>query len=245
VSAVIFRPANALEESLLAALRAHDRDALLGAIASGELLLPAPEAPPRGERLVVAGEGAELPLAFLEHEGTRYVAAFTSPAQFLRFLPNGSAYIRLRGAALAAVAPPEHALVLNPGGDIGVTLTPDEIAALRTASRGLSRGFAIGEPKQEAAELLDALTAFAEETPAVVAAYRALLVHAPDGTEELAVGFELGEGADESAVLAGAAERARAVGNETVGYVALVDGRPTEPVGTFLHERTTPFYKRR
>jgi hypothetical protein len=240
----LFLPSNELEESLLAAFRARDRDALLGALAGGELFLPAPEAPAGGERLVLAGEGAELPLPFVEHDGTRYLAAFSSAEQVLRFAPAGSAYVRLRGASLAAVAPPKTPLVLNPGGEIGVTLTADEVSKLRSATAVRSRGFAIGEPKEEPVELLDALSRFADESGGVVAAYRALLVHHPDATEEFAVGFELRDGVDAPALLAGAAECARAVGFENVGFVVLGDGRPAGRVDAFLVEHTRPFYTR-
>jgi hypothetical protein len=242
VNATLFRPANALEESLLAGMRASDRAALLGALAQGDLLLPAPEAPSGGERLVIAGDGAELPLAFLEHEGTRYLVAFTSPAQLLRFIPEGSAYVRIRGVSLAKVAPPETPLVLNPGGEIGLTLSPDEVASLVTATAPSSRGFALGEPKDEPTGLLEAIATYARETPAVLAAYRALLVHAPDARQELAIGLELRDGADEAAMLAGAADRARSAGYEDVGFVALVRGRALDRVGSFLIERTKPFY---
>jgi hypothetical protein len=236
----LFRPANPLEDALAASVRAGSPEALLPVLAGSDVFLPAPEAPER-EVERVARPGDELPVPFLEHEGRRYVPVFTSSEQLLRFAPAGGPYLRLPGRALAALCPPGCPVVVNPGGELGCVLEPEDVARLAEAPAA-DDSLAVGEPQEEPVELLAALRGFGERTPGVEALYRAVVKRA-GAAPELLVGLVLQEGADERAIVTGAAEVAGAAGFDSLALLPL-RGAGDEPLARFLLERTTPFYCR-
>lgn len=237
----LFRPENELEEALLAAARDGDRTGLLAALAVGELYLPAAGRPHEGA--VALDPGGELELPFLEHGGVRYVPAFTSPNELLRFLPAGTGYLRIEGRLLAAAWPEGVPLVLNPGGRLGVSIPAEEVARLRTLPAGPPEPWLlVGEPEEEPVELLAAIRAFAEHEPAVRAAHRALVLRRGASRAEPVVGLELEDGADVERLLEAAAAAARAAG---VGAIALQPlGQADDAVSRFLLGRTEAFYLR-
>jgi hypothetical protein len=240
---VLFRPENELEEALLAAVRDGDRTGLLAALAVGELYLPAAGRPQEGAVAVEAGDELELP--FLEQEGVRYVPAFTSPTELLRFLPGGTGYLRIQGRLLAGAWPEGTPLALNPGGTLGVVIPAESVAGLRTGSlRPPEPWLLVGEPAEEPVELLSAMRAFAEEQPAVRAAYRGLVLRRGASGAEPVIGLELEDGADVEQVLAAAAFAAHEAGVGPIALQPLGQG-PDDSVGRFLRSRTEPFYVRR
>jgi SseB protein N-terminal domain/SseB protein C-terminal domain len=226
----LFRPENELEEALAASAREHDVAPLLSALAEADVFLPAPEQVPDAS--------GNLQLPTIEHEGTTYVPVFTSAAQLARSAPDGTRFVRIAGRALATFWPPECSLVLNPGGDLGAVLSPEQVAEVLEAPPP-DRALAIGEPREEPEELLEAIRRFAEGRPEIEAAYRGLLVRR-GGVPENVVGLELTSGADETAVMA---EAARAAGVESVALVPLRRDGPQSDVTRFLLERTEPFYR--
>src|SRR5919197_6164728 len=95
-----FRPENELEDALVTALQDEGPDAFLAALAEAEVYLPAPGPAPEAEKLVTAEAGDEIPLPLLEQGGERFVPVFSSPRQLLRYVPEGTPYLRLQGRAL-------------------------------------------------------------------------------------------------------------------------------------------------
>jgi SseB protein N-terminal domain/SseB protein C-terminal domain len=227
----LFRPENELEEALAASAREHDLAPLLGALAEAEVFLPTPEQVPDAS--------GNLPLPTFEREGKTYVPVFTSAAQLARFAPDGTPFVRISGRALATFWPAECSLVFNPGGDLGAVLTPEQVAQVLEAPPP-DRALAIGEPREEPEELLEAIRRFAEGRPEIEAAYRGLLVRR-GGVPEIVVGLELAPGADETAVIA---EAARAAGVESVALVPLRRDAAQSDVARYLLEKTEPFYRR-
>jgi hypothetical protein len=247
----LFRPENELEEVLLDAARSGELEELLGVVARSELYLPTPAPGPAEERRVEAKAGDELPLPLLELDGVQYVAVYTSQTQLARVPAAGTGYIRIAGAALAAVLPPELALVLNPGADLGITIAADQLARLRERVADDEpepdpdeQGFLVGEPREEPVELLAAMRLFVEQTDTVEAAYRGLLLRRRGGTPEPVIGLELAGTADEAAVVEAAAHAAREAGIDALALVPIRRGSDSGPVARFLVERTEPFYVR-
>ena len=236
----LFHAENEVERALLAAVRG-ERERLFAALAESELLLPAPAAPEEARR-VVARSGDEVPLPFLERDGVRYVPAFTSETRFREFSPAGGPYMRIRGRVLASIWPEACSLALNPGGAVGLALEPDEVARLREPEPRREERFALGEPREEPVEILDAMRAFAEGTPAVEALYRCVLLRPPSRRPQLVIGLELAGGAVD-ALLAGASRAAREAGADALSFLLIGRGEPNV-VEQFLLERTTPFWVR-
>jgi hypothetical protein len=239
-----FRPENELEDALLSALQEEQADVFLAVLAEAEVYLPAPGPAPDAEQLVTAKEGDEIPLPVLEHGGERFVPVFTSPTQLLRYLPEGTPYLRLQGRALAAIWPADCRLALNPRGELGLILSPEQVASVKDTPAPQTSGFLIGNPKEEPTELLAAMREFAEARPQIRAAYRGLLVRRPGAPPELVIGLELDAPADAAAIVDAAAEAARAAGVERLALVPLTPGADAGPVGRFLLEQTEPFYAR-
>jgi hypothetical protein len=245
----LFQPQNELEEVLLDAARTGDVVELLGVMGRSDLYVPTPTAGPAEEQRVEARAGDELPLPLLERAGVQYVVAYTSEAQLAAVPAAGTGYMRIGGAALAAVVPPELALVLNPGGDLGITIRPEQLAELRERSVEPEpdpdeQGFLVGEPREEPVELLAVMRDFAERTDSVAAAYRGLLLRRRGGIPEPVIGLELAGGGDEAAVIEAAAHAAREAGIDSLALVPIRRSGDEGPVVRFLLERTEPFFVR-
>lgn len=232
MSTPLFRPENEVEEALLAAVRDGDRPGLIAALAHAEVYVPAEQA------------GEEVRLATIEQDGTSYVPVFTSLAQLRRVAPDGTGFLCVEGRGLSAVSPRGLSVVVNPGGELGVVLSPDEVEALETAPAAPEPWQLVGEPAQEPEELLSALRSLAEREPSVRAAYRGLLLRRGAATSELVIGLELADGADAHAILDDAAAAARSAGVESLALVIVGRDEPSDPVGRFLVTRTEPFYAR-
>jgi SseB protein C-terminal domain/SseB protein N-terminal domain len=231
VSAV-FRPANALEDALLAARETDDLALLLRALADADVYLPA--------------DGDEPSLPVLRIGGRPFAPVFTSLTQLARFRPEGGGYVKLAGRALPAIWPDGMGLALNPGGDFGLPLGPEVVARLQAAPPAAAEdgGFLLGVPKEEPAVLLAAIGGFCLARPEVRAAYRALLVRRRGAPPEPVVGLELVPEADAQAVVEAAAEAARAAGVDRLALLPLGPRGADDPVARFLVEKTKPFYER-
>jgi hypothetical protein len=246
MSSSTFRPENALEEALLRAYQADDLQALLPALTIADVYLPADDAP-ETDREVLAEAGDQIPLPVIDGpDGGRYVPVFSSLAQLAHVRPAGGGYRRLRGRSLAAIVPPDLGVALNPGGALGLPLSPDQVAQLANAPAvdGGETQFLLGEPREEPSELLDTMRRFAEERQDVRAAYRALLVRAPGAEPEHVIGLELAAGVDPQPVIDAAADAARAAGVDLLGLLPLQAGVDAGQVGRFMLTQTQPFWRR-
>ncbi len=121
-----FEPDNVLEEAMLAALGDPGRmNAFLDHLSAGALLLP-----------VAGGEateaGGRVLLKRIEYEGRRGVPAFTSLTQLRRAGYRGGRCVRMTGAALAPLWD-DSALLLNPGGELGIALDASTVRSLGEA----------------------------------------------------------------------------------------------------------------
>lgn len=239
-----FRPENELEDALVTSLQDATPDAFLAALADADVYLPAPEATPGEERQVTARAGDEIPLPLLEQGGERFIPVFSSQTQLLRYLPEGTPYLRLQGRALASIWPSDCRLALNPRGELGIILSPEQVAAVKDAPEHGTPGFLIGEPKEEPHELLEAMRRFAAARPQIRAAYRGLIVRRPSARKETVIGLELDPGADAPLIVDAAAEAARAAGMERLALVPIQPGVDAGRVGRFLVDETEPFYTR-
>jgi hypothetical protein len=165
--------------------------------------------------------------------------AASSLEQLARLRPGGGDYVALTGRALAVGRP--GALVLNPGSDLALALTAEQVERLRDLPPGGESELLVGEPREEPTEVLAALRRFAAARDDVRAAYRALLVRRPGSDAEPVVGLELVDGADTASVIEAAAEAARDAGIDRLALVPVGDGGP---VARFLLEQTQPFWRR-
>lgn len=165
--------------------------------------------------------------------------AASSLEQLARLLPEGGDYVGLSGRALAVGRP--GPLVLNPGSDLAVALTGEQVERLRDVPPGGESELLVGEPREEPTAVLDAIRRFAATRADVRAAYRGLLVRRPGSETEPVVGLEVDDGADAAAVIDAAAEAARDAGIDRLALVPVGEGGP---VARFLVEQTQPFWRR-
>lgn len=179
----------------------------------------------------------------LERDGRRYVPVFTSPIHLLRFAPDGGPYLRLPGWVLGSLCPENAAVVVNPGGELGCVVAPEDVARLADAHPPELAEPSISEPAEQPVELLSALRALAERTPQIEALYLAELAH-PGAGKELLVGLALVEGSAEQAIVEQAAEAARGAGLNALALLPLGPGTEADPFARFLLDRTKPFFQR-
>ncbi len=228
-----FQPSNALEATLLAASRGEDAEPFLDRLASDPLFVPAQGDPTAdGDRELEPGEQVALPV--FEHEGRRFVPAFTSLEQLERGAPRAGRYLRASGADLASIWPAGHDLALNPGGDLGVALPEEDVRALDPEG-----DLTIGAPAEEPEELWERLRAWAAGEPAVLVAHRAVVLPAGERDPRLVVGLELERDADAGRVLQAGADAL-----DRVAAFTLVDPRAEDPLGAWMLEHARPLYVR-
>lgn len=241
-----FVPQNPLEESLAAALSDPSvGGAFFEALASAEVLIPAPGPAPAEDRLTSAPPGSEIALPVMQDQGRQIVPAFSSMEQLLRFVPEGGGYVRIAVRDLVKLWRDDLWLGLNPRGP-GVLLGPADVRRLGGEVVPGPSGdgeYLLGEPTEEPAALLDAVRAYAERSGTIAAAYRALMVGKEAGARpRIVIGLDLVHGADRDAVFAQVGEAARETGIDGVALVSVgLHGPGT--VARYLVQNTTAFYR--
>ncbi len=132
MSAQGFRPENELEAAMQAAARdEHRAGDFYRSLYASELYVPSPGPAPPSDRWARAGEGEEIELPVVtDRDGRSYVPVFTSMTQLLKYVPEGAGYMRMKGQALVSIWPEDCWMALNPKGDLGVALPPEQVRAL-------------------------------------------------------------------------------------------------------------------
>jgi hypothetical protein len=233
-------PANPLEQAMLEASRGGDPDPLFALLASAELYVPAPgQAPQEGAQELAPGDHVALPV--FEHQGERFVPAFTSLEALQVGAPDIERYVRATAADLARMWPGGHHLALNPGAGLSVAIAEDDVRALGGAQRiPAGAELTLGAPAAEPEELWERLRAWAATTPEVRAAHRALvLVHDTDADPQLVVALDLEPDADPGRILNAGAE---ALGGEAA--FTLLDPGGDDPLSGWMLEQGHPLYVR-
>ena len=242
-----FVPQNPLEEALAAAISDPSwRPAFVQALAAAELLIPAPGPAPAEDRLMSAPPGSEIDLPIVQDQGRQIVPAFTSMAQLLRFVAEGSGYVQIAVRDLVKVWREDLWLGLNPRGP-GVLLAPPDVRALGGPVAPAPSGegeYVLGEPSEEPDALLDAVRAYAERSGNIATAYRALMVAKEEGAKpRIVIGLDLVHGADRDTVFAQVGEAARETGTDGFALVPVALHGPGT-VARYLVQNTKPFYRR-
>lgn len=241
-----FRPENALEEEMLYAFESHDERMLHATLAIADVYLPSSDGPGVAEEHI-AREGDEFPLPTVEGpDGVTYIAAYSSLAQLAR-AEGPIGYRRMRCRDLARIAPGELGLAVNPAGELGFPLTPEQLASLveLPPPDDGEMGYLLGEPKDEPTELLDTMRRFADSRDDVLALYRALLVRSPGAVPEHLVGVEVAARTDAQAVIDAAFQACRESGIDRAGFIPIQPGVDSGSVGRFMLRQTKPFWTAR
>jgi hypothetical protein len=241
-------PQNLLEEAMVVASRDPDATpSFLRALADAEVFVPQ-DRPPETREPGTAGPGDEIELPLLTHEGRRIVPVFSSMDQLLRYVGPGTSFIRLRGRDLASLWPEDAWLALNPQGELGTMLPPEQVRRLAgtAAPQEPPQGsdFVLGQPEEEPRGLLEVVELFSRRTPEVQAAYRGLLAF-PDGTRpaRIVIGLQVDDGADWVRIQTTLMEAGRESGVDSFALVPVRHGDPG-PVADYLLTKTEPFYRR-
>jgi len=149
------------------------------------VLVPVPGDPKEAAGMVSMSAGQPLDLPLWEEDGQEFVPAFTSEAQLLGALGQGSRFIALPLADLLDLLKGDREVRLDVArGD------PDP-----------GTGFAIGEPAEEPEDLLREIERFCSGNAAVLTAWRALVKLEGEAPQPL-IGLELSAQADPVAVMA-------------------------------------------
>lgn len=225
-----FDAQNALEEALIAAYYADEKEPLLAALAQHHVLLPR----------VAAETDESMTLPTMEHEGRSYVPVFTSQAQAERGAPEQAEWSQVVMGQLAAEWPAEIGVLLNPGGQLGATLDGADIRAL-APSEGLTipagSDLRVGVPAEEPEELRQAVDRWASERPDVVAVHRAL-VQIDRDQPKLFLGIEVAPGADAGDAVGSCSAHIRGVA------VMALEPDADDPVTNFMRGRDDPLFRR-
>ena len=227
-----FAPANPLEEVLLAASRGDAEPvAFLDALRDSAIVVPCEQ----------TGTPDEVEFPVIEHQGRPYVPLYTSQTQADTGAPEQDGWLKLTGAELAKMLTDDATgLAVNPGGDLGVAIPPDAVAALKGATQErfpAGSRVRVGLPAAEPPELRQAIGQWAATRPEVLAVHHALIQGEDDPDPTLVLGLELAPGADPAGVV-------DAVVRNLPGIAAVVlDETTTDPVSTFMRERNDPLYR--
>lgn len=229
-----FVPGNPLEEVLLAASRAGAEPApLLDALRDSSVLIPAEQ----------TGGPEEFEFPIIEHEGGQYVPLYTSQEQAAKGAPEQDGWLQATGADLAKMlaSDPSTGIAVNPGGDLGVVLPPDTVAALRgPGEQRFPEGteVRVGLPANEPPELGEAVAAWATGRPEIVAVHRALVQAAAEANPTLVLGLELDPDADPTAAV-------EACVRNLPGVAAIVlTETEQDPIAQFMRDLDQPLYRR-
>lgn len=227
-----FHPENPLEEVLLAASRGGAEPAVfLDALRDSSIVVPCEQ----------TGTPDEVEFPLIEHQGRAYVPLYTSQAQAGKGAPEQEGWLKLTGAELAKMlTDDETGLAVNPGGELGVAIPPDAVAALKgPAQERFPAGsrVRVGLPAEEPPGLRDAIGHWAASRPEVLAVHHALIQGEDDADPTLVLGLELAPGADPAAVV-------DAVVRNLPGVAAVVlDDAAIDPVSAFMRDRDEPLYR--
>ncbi len=232
---------NQFEELMMAAKESRSkRVEFLRHLASSELYVPQTHSQGGGW---AARPGEEIELPIVEGPDGDVVPVFTSLAQMESFLPPGTDFVTVKGAALAEIWPPGAWMAINPKGSPGTALDAAAVKRmLDVAAAGEAEGFVVGEPKEEPAKLLDAVRSVAEAEPGIEAAYRALVSGPRTGGAKVVIGVELAPTADWETVQAKLEAATQDGGVALLGFVPVGEGGG--PIVRFMSEKTEPFFRR-
>lgn len=227
-----FAPDNPLEEVLLAASKDDAQPVVfLDALRDSSVIVPCEQ----------TGAADEVEFPVIEHQGRPYVPLYTSRAQATKGAPEQEGWLKLTGAELAKMLTDDATgLAVNPGGDLGVAIPADAVAALKGASQErfpAGSRVRVGLPASESPELRQAITAWASPHPEVLAVHHALIQGEDDPDPTLVLGLELAPGADPAAAVDAAVRNLPGVA------AVVLDETATDPVSGFMRERDEPLYR--
>lgn len=170
-----------------------------------------------------SGQTLELPL--WKQAGGDFVPAFTSEAQLLLAIPQGSRYVTLPVEDLEALIGDDTELLIDVG----------------DASPDPGGRFAIGEPAEEPVALLREVEAFCSGNAAVLTAWRAL-VKLEDEDPQPLIGLEVTEEADPAAVMPLVTARVEAAGLGPAIFIP-VFRHASDEFTEYLLSSTEPFWR--
>jgi hypothetical protein len=200
-----------------------------------------------------ADKNTSFEIRMLPIEGTAHAPLFTSAERLSAVAGQEAGYVSMKGRAALEMLRGGH-LVINPGSDYAIALTPTNIDSILTGSifqpqktRTAKAGTKIllGQPNDYPHHITEALSRLFARSSHVSAAY---LAHAimpdTDPAGHTLIGLELG-GGDYRAIVgeAGAVVREVCKPGEVVDFVQVTGN--DQSIGTFLKQQTTPFYRRK
>ncbi len=224
-----FTPENELEKAmLLAASDQSARPAFYRLLIDSELVV-----------LGELGEGMSLDTA--ENAGMKYHPVFTSMARLKALAVEQRPHFRMQGRLLFE-STRGASFVINPGSELGKTLTPEEISSFLDAHRPGRGDFVVTQPKVYPIRLVKALCVLFTSRQLIRAAHLAYV--ARDGIDREAhplIGLEA-EG-DAPRLAQEIIEIAGSVTGQPVDVVYLDTSAPLNPLQEHLLS-VPPFYRR-
>ena len=185
-------PVNEVEQALLQASTDPQRTGrLMAALRAGSLWVPLTDDP---------APDRQATLYSLDLDGVSHTVVFTSQEQLDKW-QSGTPHVVAPTEAFVGSLPESVGLAVNPGGDLGLPLSPGQTVDLRPFRHVVPAGtrIRVGEPAQEPDEVLAQVAYALGDVPEVRAARRAW-VQLGDEPPSLAVGLELAAGPAPAAV---------------------------------------------
>lgn len=254
MSSGIFKPANQLEEALVAACTEPSaRPEFYRLLLESDLFLLTPDAPEEsGKRTLKESEM----VSFVDFNGPNglFLPIFSSQERLqeaVNKMDRVYGFLVLRGKDLfPLLLQHSRPAVLNPGAAYGKELTPDEIRSLADGSvtnherRVIQKAtqVLIGQPAKHPAELVANLQKLFGKYPSVRAAYLGW-IHDPASEDppHLIVGIEC-EGEMQSITQAAGITSQGLLGSgEFVDFIRVEDGQGS--LDSYFKGQTKPFYK--
>lgn len=240
-------PENDLERAIEAAMEDPTKlpdfyNAYLAAQIYIPQLGPAPDGP---EQPIGEPPGGHVALPLMKAGDEIVVPIFSSMAEMAKGVPEGTSYLKVRGADLAKAWSDSQWAALNPFGK-GKGMSPDEMRGWVGLDVQVideqGRMMMVGEPKTLPDGLIEALSEFCAQRPEITAAHRAWVYRpSPGEKEHLALAFSLVAGTVPGPIFQAADQVVRRFTDVPIEW--RVVGSPSA-LADLMSLRVRPFYRR-
>jgi len=248
-----FTPENDFERSLIRAATdpAHRPQFYRDLVRANIFVIQHGKELPNQDRKVTLTEETSFQIASIEFNGKPYIPIFSSLPRLQATLSSDAAYLAMNALELMKLLPGAD-LLLNPGSEFGKEFSAQEIAAIINGTIGqpaerhvLETGtrVTIGQPKNDPAELVGALSRFFQSRKQVKRAWLAHYFNPDDGLPpHTLIAVDATNGFEELAHEVAIIIKNVSIPDPPVDFIEVVGN---EDVARYFLKESKPFYRRR
>jgi hypothetical protein len=248
-----FAPQNDFERSLMQAANdpAHRPQFYRDLLRADIFVIQNGKQLPNQYEKITLTEKTSFQIASIEFNGKPYIPIFSSLPRLQATLSSDAAFLAVNALELMKLLPGVD-LLLNPGSEIGKEFTAQEITAIVNGTIGqpderhvLETGtrVTIGQPKNEPAELVGALSRFFRSRKQVKRAWLAHYFNPDDGLPpHTLVAVDVTNGLEDLAHEVAIIVKNVSIPDPPVDFIEVVGN---EDVARYFLKESKPFYRRR